>query len=447
LALKAIHHDGICGFDALVQDPSRWLEFLDGADFPRADRPTFCGKIYDYTSLADRACAELEAQEFPTIPCVVAGLDDAPSRGRFANCLINSTPANYQNWLMEAAFDAAHRPIFGASYVFINSWNDWPKGAYLEPDQKYGDAFLRVTADALLPYSAARSRAVARTNKPVVITSFLPEVFTPKSKTAIIIHAFYPDVLDDLLKRLQPCNGRDIFISVVEENAEHLLAVIARHVKDACVYVVPNCGRDARPFLHMLKVVNQFGYESFVKLHTKKSSHTTVGSEWYAALVPPLVELCRPNRLSQILQAHPNVSLIGTAGLILDGSTYMGSSGNIAWLQRLCHELDIRSVPSAFAFVAGTMFGARLAPFQRLIENDFVGMMFEEELGQRDGTLAHALERLFGLLIAWRSETIASVAMVEDELVVDAADQSFVAALMFQKRSKDWKFHVKRLSP
>jgi lipopolysaccharide biosynthesis protein len=429
----------------VVQDPSRWLEFLDRAEFPEADRPEFRGKIYDYTDLADRACAELQAQEFLTIPCVVAGLDDAPSRGRFANCLMNSTPANYQNWLMEAAFEAAHSPVFGASYVFINSWNDWAKGAYLEPDQKYGDAFLRATADVLLPYSAVRSPAVAHTDKPVVITSLLPEAFTPKSRTAIIIHAFYPDVLDDLLKRLQPCDGKDIFITVVEENAEHLLAVIARHVKDACVYVVPNRGRDAQPFLHMLKVVNRFGYESFVKLHTKKSSHTAVGSEWYAALVPPVVELCKPDRLSQILQAHPNVSLIGTAGLILDGSTYMGSSGNIAWLQRLCHDLDIRLIPSAFAFVAGTMFGARLASFQRLVENDLIGMTFEDELGQRDGTLAHALERLFGLLIAWRGETIASVAMVGDDLVIDAADQSFVAAPMFQKRSKDWKFHVKRL--
>ena len=74
---------------------------------------------------------------------------DNTSRRIQANVFHESTPAVYQAWLQGLIrYTRQHLPA-DRQFIFINAWNEWAEGAYLEPDRKFGYAYLNATARAL----------------------------------------------------------------------------------------------------------------------------------------------------------------------------------------------------------------------------------------------------------------------------------------------------------
>ena len=63
--------------------------------------------------------------------------------------IFESTPQLYKTWLKDIInWTKEHNPP-EEQFVFINAWNEWAEGAHLEPDQKYGYAYLQATKEAL----------------------------------------------------------------------------------------------------------------------------------------------------------------------------------------------------------------------------------------------------------------------------------------------------------
>ena len=60
-------------------------------------------------------------------------------------------------WHCAADFEEAARRCFQCAagkpmerrVVFLNSWNEWGEGAYVEPDAEFGDQFLKALARQL----------------------------------------------------------------------------------------------------------------------------------------------------------------------------------------------------------------------------------------------------------------------------------------------------------
>lgn len=84
----------------------------------------------------------------PRIQTVLAGSwDNTARKGNKAHVYHGCTPPLYEQWLRDAVAFATKNPIAEGAppMVFINAWNEWAEGVYLEPDRKYGYALLQAT--------------------------------------------------------------------------------------------------------------------------------------------------------------------------------------------------------------------------------------------------------------------------------------------------------------
>ena len=80
---------------------------------------------------------------------VMPAWDNTPRRQDQGTIYHGSSPGAYQAWL-EAALDFTREQYIGEErIVFLNAWNEWAEGAYLEPDQRHGHGYLEATRNAL----------------------------------------------------------------------------------------------------------------------------------------------------------------------------------------------------------------------------------------------------------------------------------------------------------
>lgn len=101
--------------------------------------------IVYYETLMDKLRA-LPAPAAPTVRTVLAGSwDNTARKARQANVFHGCTPPLYERWLRESAEFAQAHPVLDRSMVFINAWNEWAEGVYLEPDRRFGYALLAAT--------------------------------------------------------------------------------------------------------------------------------------------------------------------------------------------------------------------------------------------------------------------------------------------------------------
>ena len=61
-----------------------------------------------------------------------------------------STPELYSKWLRRVIKVAKSFQKSKDKYIFINAWNEWAEGTHLEPDRKYGYAYLKATREVVM---------------------------------------------------------------------------------------------------------------------------------------------------------------------------------------------------------------------------------------------------------------------------------------------------------
>jgi lipopolysaccharide biosynthesis protein len=105
-------------------------------------------RVYLYDTLA-ATMSEKREPPYTRFRCVTPGWDNSPRRRSEAVIFHNSTPGAYERWLRRIVEATAATRHADESLVFINAWNEWAEGNHLEPDERWGTAYLEATARAL----------------------------------------------------------------------------------------------------------------------------------------------------------------------------------------------------------------------------------------------------------------------------------------------------------
>jgi lipopolysaccharide biosynthesis protein len=81
-------------------------------------------------------------------PGVMMGWDNSARRPVEGQIVHGATPAQFATWLRHAMNRARSHPE-RERFVFINAWNEWAEGTYLEPDQRFGYGYLAACAEVV----------------------------------------------------------------------------------------------------------------------------------------------------------------------------------------------------------------------------------------------------------------------------------------------------------
>ena len=109
---------------------------------------SFSGIVLDYVDLVkNKKYLNFQAKKLHR--AAMPMWDNTPRRNNTAMIYEGSSPELYKEWLIEILRETKNNTELDASFVFINAWNEWGESAYLEPDRKYGYAYLRATREAI----------------------------------------------------------------------------------------------------------------------------------------------------------------------------------------------------------------------------------------------------------------------------------------------------------
>jgi hypothetical protein len=380
------------GFDSLIQNPLTGIESLSTRGIKASG-----ARIVDYKAVAQHA-VPLPGAPVLRFPAVSAGFDETALARPGARTLGDVSPSALQAWLRTVLDQVDLGTSCNERLVFLASWNDWTRCAYVEPDQPHGHAFLSAIRDARMDGSMRRPAGLRPHAEP-----------SSHDAPAIFIHAYYLDVFDEILQRIVDEGIHcPLYVTTPETQEKDAARILADKGLEAQVMPCSNRGRDVLPFLTHLHRIQQDGHSYVLKLHTKKSPHREDGAAWRNEL---FAQFLNRRNLEQVVSAfdrQPDLGIAGPEMHILPIDDHLVE--NAAHLGKLTARLgqSFENALTRDSFVAGTMFFARFSALVPILKLGLGAEDFEQEAGQVDGTLAHALERAFGISARINNRRVAS---------------------------------------
>jgi glycosyltransferase involved in cell wall biosynthesis len=227
----------------------------------------------------------------------------------------------------------------------------------------------------------------------------------PAKKQSVALHGHfhYVDNFAEFMEGLAANTTHvDLHLTTTTEAAAaHLEAAAAAYKNgDVSISVLPNIGRDIRPFIQLLKGPLA-SYDVVGHLHGKRSVHTfdydkDLGNRWRIFLWQHLLGPAMPamDVILRTFTERPDL------GMVFPENDYLvGWELNRELSESLAPRLGLRELPEHLEFPVGTMFWARPGALAGFVEASFADDEYPTEPLPIDGTMLHALERLLPVVV------------------------------------------------
>lgn len=102
---------------------------------------------YDYGKIIKHYYTDRD-YDINVFPQILVGNDRSPRAGKNAIIYENATPENFYIGAKNAISYVINKD-YDHRIIFVNSWNEWGEGSYMEPDRRYGTKFIEALNKAL----------------------------------------------------------------------------------------------------------------------------------------------------------------------------------------------------------------------------------------------------------------------------------------------------------
>jgi lipopolysaccharide biosynthesis protein len=228
-------------------------------------------------------------------------------------------------------------------------------------------------------------------------------------ETVVVLHLYYLDLWEEIDKYLPNLEGNfDFFISIPKELESFKSTIFAKY-PDAYIYFSENRGRDSAPFLIIFRAIYSLNYKYLLKIHSKKSTYREGGDIWRRGMLDKLLGSKNfVDIVKSSLDKNGEIGLIAPLGYTLNSSLYWGMNQEMTRNLGSKIGIVIDDYPG-FGFVAGSMYWARPSALENLTHLPLNIDDFELEPIPVDGTLAHTIERLIGVIVAHSGYSIREI--------------------------------------
>lgn len=140
-----------CSLDAaLVHEPRNSMDILNNAGRTEIRNGVRC---YEYREIWETILDTEPIWGYKTYFCGATGYDDTPRRGSRGESLVHHSPEIFKQNLAGLIRKSCRE---GNEFLFLNAWNEWGEGMYLEPDEKDRFQYLESVRDAIQEVSGSQ---------------------------------------------------------------------------------------------------------------------------------------------------------------------------------------------------------------------------------------------------------------------------------------------------